>query len=102
MSVVKWSVERPDETALEMNGHKVATDDDGAPTMCNLYCTDLGRHVHIDYCRSPDAASCGGAGIQHISARVQPNPERSKDFITHSLHWKRMGLSFVYSSLESC
>lgn len=93
MSRVKWSVEGSDEAALEVSGHKFATNDDGAPMMCNLYCADLGRHVHVDYCRSADAAPCSGTEIQHISARVQPNPERTKDWITHSLHWKRMGVS---------
>jgi hypothetical protein len=39
----------------------------------------------------------GGAELQHISARVQPNPEKAKDWITHSLHWKRMGASSSFS-----
>ena len=91
MSRVTWSVEGPDGAAFEVNGHKFATNDDGAPMMCNLYCADLGRHVHVDYCRSQDPATCRGAEIQHISTRVQPNPERPKDWVTHNLHWKRMG-----------
>jgi len=91
MSRVTWSVEGPDGAAFEVNGHKFATNDDGAPMMCNLYCADLGRHVHVDYCRSQDPATCRGPEIQHISTRVQPNPERAKDWVTHNLHWKRMG-----------
>jgi len=98
MSRSKWSVEGPEDTAFEVNGHKFATDDDGAPMMCNNYCTDLGRHVHVDYCRSENPASCSGAEIQHLSTRVRPNPEKPKDWITHSLHWKRMGTSFCPSS----
>ena len=98
MSRVKWSVEGPEDTALEVSGHKFATNDDGAPMMCNLYCADLGRHVHVDYCRSGDSASCGGAEIQHIPIDVRPNPERAKDWITHGLHWKRMGTSSRVSS----
>jgi len=97
MSRVTWSVEGPDGAAFEVNGHKFATNDDGAPMMCNLYCADLGRHVHVDYCRSQDSATCNGAEIQHISTRVQPNPERPKDWITHNLHWKRMGVSPSFS-----
>ena len=97
MSRVKWSVEGLEETALEVGGHKFATNDDGAPMMCNLYCTDLGRHAHVDYCRSVDATSCSGAEIQHVSARIQPNPDRAKDWITHDLHWKRMGVSSIFS-----
>ena len=94
MSRPKWSVEGPEDSALEVNGHKFATDDDGAPIMCNFYCTDLGRHVHIDYSRSENPPSCSGAEIQHLSTRVRPNPEKPKDLITHSLYWKRMGTSF--------
>ena len=92
MSRVKWSVEGPEGTALEVGGHKFATNDDGAPMMCNFYCVDLGRHVHVDYCCSGSPASCSGAEIQHISTTVQPNPEMPKDWITHSLHWERMGM----------
>lgn len=101
MSRVRWSIEGPEDTAFEVSGHKFATNDDGAPMMCNLYCADLGRHVHVDYCRSDNPASCSGAEIQHISARVEPNPERAKDWITHSLHWKRMGASSGFSPLVS-
>jgi hypothetical protein len=100
MSRVKWSVEGPEDTAFEVNGHKFATEDDGAPMMCNLYCADLGRHVHVDYCRSGDAAPCSGAEIQHISTRVRPNPEKPKDWITHNLHWKRMGTPSSFSFLR--
>lgn len=99
MSRVKWSVEGTDDTAFEVNGHKFATNDDGAPMMCNLYCADLGRHVHVDYCRSTDPTACSGAEVKHISTRVRPNPERAKDWITHGLHWKRMGRSPSFSSL---
>ena len=93
MSRVKWSVEGSDDTTFEVDGHKFATNDDGAPKMCSLYCADLGRHGHIDYCRSADLAACNGAKVQHLSIRVRPNPERPKDWIPHSLHWKRMGTS---------
>jgi len=98
MSSVKWSVEGPEDTAFEVNGRKFATNDSGAPMMCNLYCADLDRHVHVDYCRSDDPTSCGGAEIQHLSTRMQPNPEKAKDWITHNLHWKRMGTSSSFSS----
>jgi len=99
MSRVRWSVEGPEDAAFEVNGHKFATNDDGAPMMCNLYCADLGRHVHVDYCRSEEPATCSGAEIQHLSTRVRPDPERPKDWITHSLHWKRMGTSSSFWSL---
>ena len=99
MSRVKWSVEGPEDAVFEVNGHKFGTNDDGAPMMCNLYCADLGRHTHVDYCRSENPVSCSGAEIQHMSARLRPNPERAKDWITHSLHWKRLGMSSCLSLL---
>jgi len=88
----------PEDTVLEVNGRRFATNDDGAPMMCNLYCADLGRHVHVDYCRSGDSASCGGAEVQHIPTNVLPNPKRAKDWITHGLYWRRMGTSSKVSS----
>jgi len=99
MSRVKWMVEGQEGATLEANGEKFVTNDDGAPMMCNFYCADLGRHVHVDYCRSANPVSCSGADIQHISTRVHPNPERAKDWITHSLHWKRMGGPLWYPPL---
>ena len=100
MSRVKWLVEGQEGATLEANGQKFATNDDGAPMMCNLYCADLGRHVHVDYCRSANPVSCSGAEVQHISTRVQPNPERAKDWITHDLHWKRMGVPLRFLPLS--
>ena len=98
MSRAKWSVEGPEDIAFEVNGHKFATNDDGIPIMCNIHCSDLGRHVHVDYCRSENPASCSGAEIQHLSARMQPDPDKPKDLITHSLYWKRMGTPSGFSS----
>ena len=95
MSRVKWLVEGSEGTAVEIAGHN----DDGAPLMCNFYCGDLGRHVHVDYCRSVNPAPCNGVEIQHTSAGMQPNPEKPKDWITHNLYWKRMGVSSSSPSL---
>ena len=54
----------------------------------------MGRHVHIDYCRGdphdPEAF--------HINEMIVPNPDQEKDWITHSLHWRRMG-EFVTGTL---
>ncbi|KAK0217807.1 hypothetical protein IW262DRAFT_1560097, partial [Armillaria fumosa] len=91
MSKTRWAVDGPAGTSIEINGHKFGTEDDGAPMMCNLVCQDMGRHVHMDYCRA-DAqavATCGSAEIQHVRERLRPNPDQPKDFITHSLFWRR-------------
>ncbi|SJL03909.1 uncharacterized protein ARMOST_07266 [Armillaria ostoyae] len=94
MSKTRWAVDGPAGTSIEINGHKFGTEDDGAPMMCNLVCQDMGRHAHLDYCRAdPQAvATCGSAEIQHVRERLRPNPERPKDFITHSLFWRRSGM----------
>ena len=60
--------------------------------MCNLFCSSMGRHVHIDYCRAEESAHCEGDGVQHINAQMTPNPDKPKDAITHSLHWRRLGM----------
>ena len=60
--------------------------------MCNLVCSSMGRHVHIDFCRTRPNAPCEGAEVQHISTRMVPEPDRNKDAITHSLHWRRLGM----------
>ena len=51
----------------------------------------MGRHVHIDYCRTDENTPCEGAKVQHIETRMVPYPNKSKDAVTHSLYWRRMG-----------
>ncbi|KAJ7698920.1 hypothetical protein B0H17DRAFT_1049693 [Mycena rosella] len=97
MSKTRWTVDGPDGTILELNGRKFGSDDDGAPMMCNLVCLEMGRHVHVDYCRADDAASCDGPEIQHLKTRLTPNPARAKDWISHSLFWRRTGFKDPYS-----
>ena len=92
MSRTHWTVDGPDDVPLEIEGHKFSTDDEGAPMMCNLVCSAMGRHVHIDYCRADDEAACTGNNeLQHLMRRIQPDPDRAKDVITHDLFWKRSG-----------
>ena len=96
MSNVRWSVDGPDEEGLEVGGRRFSTNDEGAPMMCNLVCKALGRHVHIDYCRAEDPAECRGNNeVHHVSRKLQPEPGRPKDFLTHSLFWKRSGEAIV-------
>ncbi|KAJ7722957.1 hypothetical protein B0H16DRAFT_1895971 [Mycena metata] len=97
MSKTRWAVDGPDGTILELNGRKFGKDDDGAPMLCNLVCKELGRHAHLDYCRADDAAACGGPEIEHIKTRLTPNPNRAKDWISHSLFWRRTGFKDPYS-----
>ena len=91
MTQTRWTVDGPDGTSLELDGRKFSSNDEGAPMMCNLVCSSMGRHVHIDYCRAEQGGRCDGGEIQHIHKRMTPNPDKPKDFITHGLSWRRMG-----------
>ena len=91
MTQTRWAVDGSDGTTLELGGRRFSSNDEGAPAMCNLVCTSMGRHVHIDYCRTEEGGRCDGAEIQHINERITPNPNKAKDAITHALHWRRMG-----------
>ncbi|KAF9232513.1 hypothetical protein BU15DRAFT_67382 [Melanogaster broomeanus] len=100
MSRTRWTVDGPDDVALEIEGRKFSTNDEGAPMMCNLVCQAMGRHVHIDYCRADDEATCtGNDEIQHLTKPWLPNPDRAKDALTHNLFWKRSGKTASEASL---
>ena len=92
MTQTRWAIEGPDDTALELEGRRFSSNDEGAPMMCNLICSSMGRHVHIDYCRARENAPCSGAEVQHLNARLVPDPDRPKDAISHILYWRRLGM----------
>ncbi|KAH9014402.1 hypothetical protein EDB85DRAFT_2295948 [Lactarius pseudohatsudake] len=100
MTQTRWAVDGPDGTSLELGGRKYSSNDEGAPMMCNLVCSSLGRHVHVDYCRAGEDGTCDGAEVQHIGARIFPNPDKPKDWITHGLSWRRMGFKDPYTRDE--
>jgi hypothetical protein len=105
MSKTKWAIE--DGSIVEVNGRKFGAKDDGAPLLvcitmfvpnriliffqCSMLCKELGRHAHIDYCRTEPGQPCTGPGIEHISAPLHPNPNKAKDFVVHDLYWRRTG-----------
>ena len=91
MSRTRWVVDGPHGNALELDGHKFGSNDDGAPMLCNLVCSSMGRHAHIDYCRAPEPRNCNGPDVDHIEARIEPEPMRPKDWVTHQLYWRRLG-----------
>ncbi|KAF7356382.1 VWFA domain-containing protein [Mycena venus] len=98
MSKTSWAIDGPDDTVVELKGRRFASNDDGAPMMCNLFCQDMGRHVHVDYCRATEEAPCDGAEVVHIHFPMTPNPDQPKDWISHSLFWKRSGTTQILSS----
>jgi hypothetical protein len=112
MARTQWAIDGPDGTAFEVEGHKFGSSDDGAPMMCNLVCKSMGRHLHIDYCRTTAGDACNQPETQHIAERMAPNPEKSKDWVTHGLNWRRLGeiiylittrfeLIYVYTTQDS-
>ncbi len=95
MSRTRWAVDGPESNCVELGGRKFSSNDDGAPMLCNMVCTSMGRHVHIDYCRDDPHDN---PEVLHINERIVPNPDQEKDWITHGLHWRRMG-KFVRRTL---
>ena len=102
MTRTRWAVDGPDDVSLELGGRKYSSNDEGAPMMCNLVCSSMGRHVHIDYCRAEANEPCDGAEVQHINGNMVPDPDRPKDAVTHSIYWRRMGsLHAVFPEIKS-
>jgi len=91
MTQTRWAVDSAHETGLEIEGRRFSSNDEGGPMMCNLVCSSMGRHVHIDYCRTEGNTPCEGAELQHIRTQMVPSPNRAKDAVTHNLYWRRMG-----------
>ncbi|KAE9406917.1 hypothetical protein BT96DRAFT_954710 [Gymnopus androsaceus JB14] len=90
MSKTSWALDDPDD-AVELTGRKFGTGDDGAPMLCNIVCTDMGRHVHVGYCRASPGQPCQPTeGVQHVTHPMLPNRDQPKDWVTHNLHWGRM------------
>jgi hypothetical protein len=99
MSRTRWAVDGPEGSCIELGGRKFSSNDDGAPMLCNLVCTSMGRHVHIDYCRGD---LHDNSEVLHIDERIVPNPDQAKDWITHRLHWRRMGEFIRRTYMEPC
>jgi hypothetical protein len=88
MSRTRWAIDDPEGNSVELDGHKFSPNDGGAPMLCNLACTSMGRHVHIDSCHGEPHDN---PEVVHINERLVPNPDQAKDWITHNLYWRRMG-----------
>ncbi|KAN0136209.1 hypothetical protein V8E53_006069 [Lactarius tabidus] len=100
MTQARWAVDSPDGTSLDLGGRKFSSNDEGAPMMCNLVCSSLGRHVHIDYCRAGGGRTCRDADVQHLGTRITPDANRPKDAVAHGLSWRRMGFKDPYTRDE--
>ncbi|KAF8483073.1 hypothetical protein JB92DRAFT_3033330 [Gautieria morchelliformis] len=98
-SKTQWAIEGSQDAVLEVNGHKYAANDSGAPLLCSMMCTAFGRHAHVDYCRA-EGTVCDGPQLQHIHARMLPHPDRPKDYVSHELFWERTGFQDPYTREE--
>ncbi|KAH9171595.1 hypothetical protein EDB89DRAFT_1906874 [Lactarius sanguifluus] len=92
ISRTRWVIDGSDDTSAELKGHKFSNDEGGL-MLCHTACMSMGRHVHVDICRGSDSHN---SETQHIDKRVSPNPDEPKDWITHALHWRRMGFKGDY------
>lgn len=88
MSSTKWMVEGDEDGTFEHDGRRYATGDSGAPMLCSQLCRSLGRHVHIDQCRTDEEETCQLTGVQHINSQ---NGSERRDWVTHALFWERSG-----------
>ncbi|KIO18763.1 hypothetical protein M407DRAFT_224787 [Tulasnella calospora MUT 4182] len=86
MERTAWAVEGNSDAVVEVQGRKFAAQDDGAPQLCSSICRNLGRHAHIDYCRSAKE-ECKEVG--HIDVPMLPNRTRPKDWVSHKVFWER-------------
>ncbi|KAG8901723.1 hypothetical protein FRC00_005050 [Tulasnella sp. 408] len=97
MERTAWAVEGNADAVVEVQGRKFAAQDDGAPQLCSSICRNLGRHAHIDYCRSAKE-ECKEVG--HIDVPMLPNRNRPKDWVSHKVFWERTGFKDPYSNDE--
>ncbi|KAH7105369.1 hypothetical protein BKA62DRAFT_386244 [Auriculariales sp. MPI-PUGE-AT-0066] len=97
MSKTRWVMDGADDAALEIDGHRFASNDSGAPMLCSAVCDALGRHAHIDFCRATSDAQCSGAEIEHLTKKIMPHPNLPKDAISHAAFWERTGFKDPYS-----
>lgn len=103
MIKTQWLLDGPTFTAsYEFQEHKYGAGDHGSTVLCSLLCSHQGRHAHVDYCRrgNDSTSACGGDEHQHIETKIRPNPNLSKDWISHRLYWARSGFKDPYSRNE--
>ncbi|KAG8935125.1 hypothetical protein FRC02_008587 [Tulasnella sp. 418] len=98
MENTRWVVEN--SNTVEVLGRRFAGQDGGGPQLCNMVCSQLGRHAHIDYCRTDPNQSCQGQEWEHSHEQVSPEPDKPKDWISHKLYWARLGFKDPYSRDE--
>ncbi|CAE7065773.1 unnamed protein product, partial [Rhizoctonia solani] len=79
MMRTKWTI--------ELKNRKYGTGDEGFPMFCQMVCSNQGRHAHVDFCLDP--YNHISPACEHITTRVQPEPDKPKDLISHATYWER-------------
>lgn len=85
-----WSIPGDADASVEVEDHKFGIQDSGSAVLCSMVCKQLGRHAHIEYCRTQDGP-CSGNDLEHIENPMLPNLHLPKDWVTHKAFWKRSG-----------
>ncbi|CAE6523134.1 unnamed protein product [Rhizoctonia solani] len=105
MKETKWIVEPQKNAAgkqvdagYKLENHKYGAGDEGAPMLCQMMCSKQGRHAHVDFCQDPNNHTT--PACEHISTRMQPEPNRPKDWISHATYWERTGFEDPYDPSE--
>lgn len=81
-------------TAGNSMSHTSELTEPGYPQLCSSRCRDLGRHAHVDYCRtSKNDGPCSENSVEHMEGLMHPNPDLPKDWISHEAFWARSGTS---------
>ncbi|CAE6489587.1 unnamed protein product [Rhizoctonia solani] len=94
MVETKWIVEPKKDKAgktvdsgYKLENHKYGAGDEGSPMFCHMMCSKQGRHAHVDFCLDPKNHTT--PACEHITTRMQPEPEKPKDWISHATYWER-------------
>ncbi|KAL5634326.1 hypothetical protein ACGC1H_002410 [Rhizoctonia solani] len=92
----QWIIESEANEAYKLEEHRYASGDSGDSMYCSMLCVKQGRHAHIDFCRDP--LNHSQPPCEHISNRVEPEPHRFKDWISHATYWERTGFEDPYGA----
>lgn len=97
MQNTAWVIDGDELDAYrEVSGRRFASGDEGAAVLCNQVCSDLGRHTHVDLCRTKRGSKCSEPETEHIMDVRGPKTSTGKDWITHKLHWSRSGMFEIH------
>ncbi|RHZ89869.1 hypothetical protein Glove_9g267 [Diversispora epigaea] len=89
-----------EDDEFEFEGHLLNSGDRGDFVLCHKLCEGAGRHRHFDYCKDPKVCENlqkDEGSYEHIFARVEPQPDIEKDYVSHQVFWERIKFQDPYS-----